>query len=79
MSLSRMRWRLRRPQTLSAQPWNPVSLVLSSPQWGTCPALPPALRQPWRTSLALGRTQPLWMGWMLLVHSQRLERPLAVN
>lgn len=72
-----MRWRLRKSQSLSVQPWNPALLVLSPPPWGTCPALHPALPHLWMTSLVWGKTQPPWMGLTLLVHSQRLDRPLA--
>lgn len=78
MRLSRLRWRLRKSLNLSAQPWSPALLVLSPPPWGTFPALHPALPQPWMTSLAWGKTQPLWMGLTLLISSQRLDRPLAV-
>lgn len=78
MRLNHMKWTLRKSLNLSAQTWNPALLVLFPPRWGTFPAPPPALPQPWMIFLAWGKTQPLWMGLTLLVHSQNLDRPLAV-
>lgn len=57
--LSHRRWRLRKPQNLSAQPWNPALLVLFRLLTGnlSCPA--PSLPQPWMTSVAWGSATPL--------------------